>query len=173
MAKPSYSELLKDPRWQRRRLEILNRASFACEACGCDTRTLHVHHRVYRKGALPWEYADRELIALCEECHEKEHQVRTRLAAALAELDVDGLEEVLGYAKSRRAVSEVFNDLAEENQPPNRAWALETYSEARGFYVGIAARAPLDDVERFRAMEPIDHGVVFVVAVHGLPQDKK
>jgi hypothetical protein len=69
----SYADELKHPRWQRRRLEILSRADFKCERCSADDRTLHVHHKKYRRGAKPWEYADDQLIALCEQCHEDEH----------------------------------------------------------------------------------------------------
>ena len=40
----SYKKLLKDPRWQKKRLKVLERAGWACEECG-DTKTeLHVHH---------------------------------------------------------------------------------------------------------------------------------
>ena len=46
MAK-SYKKLLKDPRWQKKRLKVLERAGWACEECG-DTKTeLHVHHTFY------------------------------------------------------------------------------------------------------------------------------
>lgn len=69
----SYSDLLRDPRWQRRRLEIMSRADFSCEKCHSATKTLNVHHKEYRKGAKPWEYADHELECLCEDCHEDEH----------------------------------------------------------------------------------------------------
>jgi len=31
MAKLTYSEKLKDPRWQKKRLEILSRDNFTCE----------------------------------------------------------------------------------------------------------------------------------------------
>lgn len=35
-----------------------------------DTKTLHVHHRVYSKQkANPWDYQDKVLITLCEDCH--------------------------------------------------------------------------------------------------------
>jgi len=65
----SYSDLLKDPRWQKRRLEIMQRADFACEYCGDKTRTLHVHHLRYTKGASPWEYEEKDLKCVCEICH--------------------------------------------------------------------------------------------------------
>ncbi len=65
----SYSEKLKDPRWQRKRLEILNRDGFSCILCEDKASTLHVHHLSYVKGKEPWEYQDENFITLCEHCH--------------------------------------------------------------------------------------------------------
>lgn len=73
MAKSNYSELLKDPRWQRKRLEIFQRDQWACTHCGHNDRALHVHHKAYT-GASPWEYKNEFLITLCETCHKKEHE---------------------------------------------------------------------------------------------------
>ena len=66
---PSYRELLLDPRWQRKRLEILERDRFRCTECGADDRTLHVHHTYYEKGKKPWEYPAESLLSLCKDCH--------------------------------------------------------------------------------------------------------
>lgn len=71
-----YSDQLKDPRWQKRRLDILNRDNFTCQMCGHTEKTLHVHHIHYYQGMLPWEYADGLLVTLCEECHECEHSTK-------------------------------------------------------------------------------------------------
>lgn len=71
--KLSYYEQLKHPKWQKRRLEILNASNFKCKRCGAGDDTLHVHHRHYVKGRMVWEYDDSELIALCEFCHQEEH----------------------------------------------------------------------------------------------------
>jgi hypothetical protein len=68
-AKVSYSELLKDPRWQRKKTEILQRDGFKCKLCGDGETTLHVHHKRYKNGRSPWQYKDEELITLCECCH--------------------------------------------------------------------------------------------------------
>lgn len=68
----TYSEKLKDPRWQRKRLEILNRDDFTCQHCHDRTKTLHVHHLDYEYGKEPWDYPDEYLITLCEVCHEEE-----------------------------------------------------------------------------------------------------
>ena len=65
----TYSDKLKDPRWQRKRLEILQRDEWACRSCGDKTNTLHVHHRWYVSGREPWEYPDVALLSLCQDCH--------------------------------------------------------------------------------------------------------
>lgn len=70
----NYTELLKHPNWQKKRLEIMHRADFRCEICGDNENMLQVHHLKYRKGAKPWEYGDEELACLCESCHEGIHK---------------------------------------------------------------------------------------------------
>lgn len=72
--KASYAELLKDPRWQRRKSEILTRDNFTCQLCGSTGRTLHVHHKYYLEHHLPWEYSDSVLITLCDDCHSWIHE---------------------------------------------------------------------------------------------------
>jgi hypothetical protein len=72
----NYSELLKSPKWQRKRLEILERDNFKCVNCGSEDNTLHVHHHYYESGKKPWEYPDRVLITLCEGCHYMEEIYR-------------------------------------------------------------------------------------------------
>lgn len=69
----NYATLLRDPRWQRRRLEMLEKAGFKCEQCDCACIELHVHHKKYIAGRNPWEYSDSELIVLCKDCHEVAH----------------------------------------------------------------------------------------------------
>ena len=72
MAKKTYSEKLKDPRWQKQRLEVFERDQFTCQYCESTTKTLNVHHVEYQQGCEPWEYDLDMLVTLCEECHEKE-----------------------------------------------------------------------------------------------------
>ena len=70
----TYSEKLKDPRWQKKRLGIFNRDQFECQICGDKETTLHVHHVYYEANAEPWDYADDALVTLCGVCHEAEHE---------------------------------------------------------------------------------------------------
>lgn len=95
----AYWQKLRDPRWQRRRLEIMCQADFACEVCGATDQTLNVHHKIYRKGREPWAYEDYELACVCENCHETEHAARDELQALLAQMDGSEIDYVVGYAK--------------------------------------------------------------------------
>jgi len=63
----TYAEKLKDPRWQRKRLKILQRDNWSCQYCGSDKHTLHVHHFMYINN--PWDAPDDKLITFCEDCH--------------------------------------------------------------------------------------------------------
>ncbi len=65
----SYSEKLTNPKWQKKRLEILSRDKFTCQLCSDTDTMLHVHHKSYTKGAEPWEYEDSNFISLCKYCH--------------------------------------------------------------------------------------------------------
>lgn len=70
-SKPStdYFEKLKDPRWQKKRLEIFERDGWRCKECYSKEKTLHVHHLFYLKGKEPWEIPNGFLVTLCEDCH--------------------------------------------------------------------------------------------------------
>jgi hypothetical protein len=76
MAKTAYSEKLKDPRWQKKRLEVFQRDEFTCQKCFDDENNLPlaVHHRHYEKGKEPWEYSLDSLVTLCQDCHQEEYE---------------------------------------------------------------------------------------------------
>ena len=80
-----YLEKLKDPRWQKKRLEIFKRDEWRCKCCGSKDRTLHVHHLCYSKGKDPWEIDEGFLITVCEECH-KDDSVKAEFFEALGVL---------------------------------------------------------------------------------------
>jgi 5-methylcytosine-specific restriction endonuclease McrA len=64
----TYSEKLKDPRWQKKRLEILSRDNWTCIDCSDSKKTLTVHHCRY--SGEPWEIENNFLMTLCMDCHE-------------------------------------------------------------------------------------------------------
>lgn len=68
----AYSEKLKSPLWQRKRLEVMQRDNFKCSCCSNDKIQLQVHHIEYFESLEPWEYPNDMLVTLCEPCHSKE-----------------------------------------------------------------------------------------------------
>ena len=71
--KSAYKQKLLDPRWQKKRLEILERDGWTGQMCGSKEKTLHVHHVRYQSGD-PWETDSDLLLTSCWECHEAEHE---------------------------------------------------------------------------------------------------
>lgn len=83
MKEKSYLEHLKDPRWQKKRLEIMQRDQFRCRECGDGTSELNVHHKIYIENKKPWEYPDLLLVTLCNPCHKKIHSMMSNINSAL------------------------------------------------------------------------------------------
>lgn len=65
----NYSDKLRDPRWQKKRLKIFERDNWMCLGCGTTDNTLSVHHMKYC--GYPWEIEDEYLITVCDYCHER------------------------------------------------------------------------------------------------------
>ena len=118
----AYQQKLLDPRWQRKRLAILNRANFRCEKCGDASSTLHVHHGYYKRGLDPWEYEDETLHCLCVSCHEK---AQDRLSEIHREIAILGPKF---DAESRDAIHQLWRSCIWFDRPEERqgmsAWEL-------------------------------------------------
>lgn len=140
----SYSEKLKDPRWQKRRLEVMERAAFACEACRAKDQTLHVHHKLYRRGADPWDYADHELQCLCETCHERTTALQQTIAERFAKVSPEQQWQVLTYLDAL-----VFRDAYLNGQAGSIQLAApdQRFGWAWGTLEGIAHAWKMDPTE--------------------------
>lgn len=68
----TYAQKLRDPRWQEKRLRVLDRDKFKCQRCPNDKREVQVHHFDYLSFIDPWDYPMDMLITLCDVCHDKE-----------------------------------------------------------------------------------------------------
>jgi hypothetical protein len=97
MASDSYWEKLRDPRWQQKRLKVMEAAEFTCEDCGAEDKTLTVHHSFYEYGLEPWEYPDESLHCLCEECHKRAQALYQCIKRQLGALGLGDTEVVLGF----------------------------------------------------------------------------
>ena len=65
-----YSQKLRDPRWQKKRLEVMEKANWKCERCNASDKELQVHHGFYEFGREPWDYETCALWCLCKPCHD-------------------------------------------------------------------------------------------------------
>ena len=88
MPNSNYSKLLKNPRWQKKRLKVMERDKFMCALCKSKVKTLNVHHKHYERGKKPWEYEDDNLITLCQNCHQDTHY-NNAVLATLAKFIMD------------------------------------------------------------------------------------
>ena len=88
----TYKEQLLDPRWQRRRLEILQRDDFTCRKCLSKDKTLHVHHTEYFNGKMAWEYDGRYLKTLCADCHELEEMLKKQKSRLYSNMINEGYD---------------------------------------------------------------------------------
>jgi hypothetical protein len=89
----SYAQKLRDPRWQKKRLEVMQANDFSCEICGDKESTLNIHHKQYLRGHEPWEYNKNQLSCLCEFCHEETHSNVDWLLAACSILPITGINQ--------------------------------------------------------------------------------
>ena len=80
--KSTYKEKLLDPRWQKKRLEVLERDGWKCYVCQDNETTLHVHHKYYSNGD-PWDVPNTALVTLCAVCHEDETNLMPEMVAKM------------------------------------------------------------------------------------------
>ena len=98
--KADYFEKLKDPRWQKKRLEVFEYYDFKCSNCGEKTKQLHAHHKIYLKNLDPWEYGIEFLTCLCDDCHKGAHNCLEKVKNVLGVLNVAELPRVFGYIQA-------------------------------------------------------------------------
>lgn len=134
----TYAQKLKDPRWQRMRLEKLEEARWECGECGEKAKTLHVHHRIYRKGREPWEYEFRELQVLCEDCHEAHHNDERTMNEILAHVQyTEALSVLGGYFDHDEEVDQGYLEMARQTYP---------LGYAAGFTAQLMGHLDIDDM---------------------------
>jgi HNH endonuclease len=143
----TYIELLRDPRWQRKRLEIFQRDGWTCQECGATDRTLNVHHRRYQRGKAPWEAEDQNLVTLCELCHERVTQLTREASARLGSLSLEALEQTVGALRgSGGAPSATFTTAPV--RPAARAYLAHMRREIASIDFWREYQTPVDQMVR-------------------------
>lgn len=113
--KSEYSQKLRDPRWQKLRLEIMSRDEFECKHCFEKNKTLNVHHWGYNGD--PWNVEPKSLITLCEDCHAEETEnVKESIKECVQSLKLSGFGSI------------AFSSLAKIFEDTDRGW--NTYEPA-------------------------------------------
>lgn len=129
----TYTELLRDPRWQRMRLEVMQRDGFACRECGDKTETLNVHHAFYVFGRAPWEYETETLRTLCETCHESITEAITFIRQFVGALSLKELKRVIAFLRfPRQETADLMTDrekLRERLKTANHDEAMDIYRQ--------------------------------------------
>jgi len=134
----SYGEKLRDPLWQRRRLEVMDRDEFACTECGDKASTLNVHHKYYLRGRDPWDYPDSALVTLCDTCHLVVQGRMDRLHSELAKLSELDVDVLIGYCIGV-SMARLCRDV--DGDHPHRARLL-SYEEGIGVELALASERP-------------------------------
>lgn len=143
----NYAEQLRHPKWQKKRLEVLQEAEFTCQCCGDSDSPLHVHHRRYVKGRMPWEYGGNELVVVCGSCHGVEHEARKLVLEAL-------LLAIPGAIDEARIAALIAGYLSVANPPLQNAVPSKDLLEAceiekHAYSAGIAAaRMEIEELRR-------------------------
>lgn len=99
MSNPEYSKLLRDPRWQKKRLKILDAHGFKCDECGDTKNELQVHHCYYEKDRNPWDYDDDCFKVLCDEHHKAWHLLKADIDKKLSKFNIEDfglLSQIVG-----------------------------------------------------------------------------
>jgi hypothetical protein len=127
-----YERKLSDPRWQRRRLEIMQQRGWKCEICGDEKEELNIHHPSYEDGANPWEYRDGSLKCLCRTCHTIMHLDQEKVKAHAKRLCVETTYRRVTYFESplRKALL-VARHLGEIGHEAGRVELLKVQQELR------------------------------------------
>lgn len=64
-----YTEYLKSPEWQKKRLTILKRDGYLCQCC-LDAYATQVHHKSYEFVDFTGREPAFDLVAVCKPCHD-------------------------------------------------------------------------------------------------------
>lgn len=84
MGNKTYSQKLNHPKWQRKRLEIMQRDDFKCRICGDGESELNVHHLYYVTGKAVYDYDNECLVTLCHDCHSATHNEISKISSLIA-----------------------------------------------------------------------------------------
>ncbi len=138
----SYYEDLKHPLWQQRRLRVFELAAFTCVRCRATESQLHAHHKVYLKGRRLWDYPDDLLECLCDDCHERAHEQKSRLEIMVAQHPTSMLPTItrlMGKLGAAMTATDRMQRVGALNSLQDELDAIEDFRRGPGFIEAPAA----------------------------------
>lgn len=158
----TYKEQLLDPRWQRKKSEILTRDNFRCNDCGSDEKTLHVHHKMYIRNCYAWEYKDDNFETLCKDCHAKRHNKHQEPVRNYINDD--------SYIKPQMTTTDFlvkFKELKKRHEERNSNPIPLTVDELKKAWAGFCSARKLAKspavMSLERAILEVDHDLHFII----------
>lgn len=122
--KEEYAGKLRDPRWQKKRLQILERDRWACQLCLSTKSMLVIHHTAYTVED-PWDEGDDHLITLCHDCHQDQHEGKYDTDRLLSDfLRAAGL-----FNDDIHALAESFSEIWRPLNKPERTALIDAITE--------------------------------------------
>lgn len=150
----TYAEKLRDPRWQKKRIEVFERDGFKCRDCGDEKTELHIHHCFYERGD-PWKTDAQFLLTLCKDCHFERQSLEDDCRRAIGKI-LAGLPNHPGEDDLKFFVTSAVQIACDETASPIVACQLDidyeadaqwwqcavSYPKMRLFYEMVTGRKP-------------------------------
>ena len=156
------------PKWKSKRKEILQRDDYMCQTCGRgqdDGTILHAHHYFYARGRMIWEYANEDLVTLCEYCHndiehEREemhklftgmnhHELRSLTKAMRCALESGGLHELMCNVRGQD--TEYHNNQSLQSYYNGKAEVMRQIAPCLDEIMKINERCRIKDISNVHA----------------------
>lgn len=140
MSNPEYEKKLRDPRWQKKRLEVFEAADWKCADCGDTKEELHAHHTGY-DGREPWDYPLVNLLCLCDTCHTIRHLKPEKVKAHAERLCVN-YKTIYLFSTKIRMISKDNDEFWMDEKGKRELGALQcqVLREVREFQKSIKER---------------------------------
>lgn len=152
----TYKEKLRDPRWLKKREQLLLRRGEKCQSCQ-SSKHLTIHHGYYRPQGAPWNYEDDTLWVLCWTCHERVQNTLTEIHQLIGCVHPDSYSEIQSrigdatfehrYGISQEELKEILQEVKEAE---SRTYAEYSASITSSNELGPTLAYNLEDFLRDR-----------------------
>jgi len=113
----SYKDLLKEPEWHNKRIEVIKNKGGKCIECG-KSEKLQVHHNKYRDtefGILwPWLYNDDEMNVMCQGCHYDHHRLQVQKGEMESFISTLRIPDIEKYVSDKIIALEVLKNVVRD-----------------------------------------------------------